>query len=54
MSDHDINDDIRSRRVTYERGELDTVTVAPDPFEQFRVWLEQALHAPRESSSPTR
>jgi pyridoxamine 5'-phosphate oxidase len=45
MSDYDVNEHIRDRRVSYERGELDTNTVAPDPFEQFRVWLEHALHA---------
>ena len=39
-----MNDDIHSRRITYERGELDVESVARDPFEQFRVWLEHALH----------
>ncbi|MEA2719432.1 MAG: pyridoxamine 5-phosphate oxidase [Candidatus Eremiobacteraeota bacterium] len=41
-----MNDDIRDRRIHYSRGELDIGVVAPDPFEQFRVWLEDALHAP--------
>jgi pyridoxamine 5'-phosphate oxidase len=45
VSDHDVNDPIRDRRVSYECGELDAPTVARDPFEQFRVWLEHALHA---------
>ena len=45
MSDSDVNAHIRDRRISYERGELDATTVAHDPFEQFRVWLEQALHA---------
>ena len=45
MSDYDVNEHIRDRRISYERGELDTKTVAPDPFEQFRVWLEHALSA---------
>jgi pyridoxamine 5'-phosphate oxidase len=40
-----VDEELRSRRVIYERGELDTDTVAADPFEQFRVWLEHALHA---------
>ena len=39
-----MNDDIHSRRITYERGELDVESAARDPFEQFRVWLEHALH----------
>lgn len=38
-----MNDDIRDRRISYQRGELDAGSVATDPFEQFRVWLEQAL-----------
>jgi len=45
MSDYDPNEHIRDRRISYERGELDANTVARDPFEQFRVWLEHALHA---------
>ena len=45
MSDYDANAHIRDRRMSYELGELDTHTVATDPFEQFRVWLEHALHA---------
>jgi pyridoxamine 5'-phosphate oxidase len=39
-------DDIRDRRIHYSRGELSVDVVAADPFEQFRVWLEDALHAP--------
>ena len=38
-----MNDDIRSRRVTYDRGTLD-VAGGDDPFVQFRVWLDDALH----------
>ena len=45
MSDDDADDHIRNRRISYERGELDTGSAARDPFEQFRGWLEQALHA---------
>lgn len=40
-----MNDDVRDRRIHYSRGELAVELVAPDPFEQFRVWLEDALHA---------
>jgi pyridoxamine 5'-phosphate oxidase len=40
-----VDDDIRNRRIIYERGELEIGVVAADPFEQFRVWLEDALHA---------
>nr|MDQ6944579.1 pyridoxamine 5'-phosphate oxidase family protein [Candidatus Eremiobacteraeota bacterium] len=45
MSDYNADAHIRDRRISYERGELDANTVARDPFAQFRVWLEQALHA---------
>jgi pyridoxamine 5'-phosphate oxidase len=34
---------IRDSRVTYEKGELDESRVAPDPFAQFAVWLDEAL-----------
>ncbi len=40
-----MDDDIRSRRISYERGELDDRVAAPDPFEQFRLWLDDALRA---------
>ncbi len=40
-----MNEDIRSRRVTYDRGTLDVDRVAAEPFEQFRAWLDDALHA---------
>ncbi|MEA2663580.1 MAG: pyridoxamine 5-phosphate oxidase [Candidatus Eremiobacteraeota bacterium] len=39
-----MNDDIRSRRITYDRGTLDVERVAQDPFAQFRAWLDDALH----------
>jgi len=39
-----VNDDIRSRRITYDRGTLDVERVAPDPFAQFGAWLDDALH----------
>jgi pyridoxamine 5'-phosphate oxidase len=45
MADEDVREDIRNRRLTYRRGELGVELVAADPFEQFRVWLEDALHA---------
>ncbi len=32
-------------RKSYERGELDEQHAAPDPFEQFRQWLGQAIGA---------
>jgi pyridoxamine 5'-phosphate oxidase len=41
-----VDDDIRSRRVAYQRGTLDAASVAADPIEQFRAWLEDALRAP--------
>ena len=40
-----MNEDIRSRRITYDRGTLDVDRVAAEPFEQFRAWLDDALHA---------
>jgi pyridoxamine 5'-phosphate oxidase len=40
-----VDDQLRSRRVNYERGELDLRVAAPDPFEQFRLWLDDALRA---------
>jgi pyridoxamine 5'-phosphate oxidase len=36
-------EDLRALRVSYGLGELDESSVAPDPFVQFRVWLEAAL-----------
>ncbi len=41
-----MNDDVRSRRISYELGALDVTSVARDPFEQFRTWFEQALATP--------
>lgn len=40
-----MSDDLHSRRVHYVRGELAADVVAPDPFEQFRAWLDDALRA---------
>ena len=45
MSDYDVREEIRTRRLTYERGELTADVVARDPFEQFRVWLDDALRS---------
>ena len=38
-----MDDHIQNRRITYRFGELDVASAAPDPFEQFRVWLDDAL-----------
>ena len=38
-------DDIAHLRKSYERAELDESASHPDPLEQFRVWLQQALDA---------
>jgi len=43
VSDYDVNEEIRGRRITYQRGELGVDVVASDPFEQFRGWLDEAL-----------
>jgi pyridoxamine 5'-phosphate oxidase len=40
-----MEDDVRSRRISYQRGALDVATAAPDPHEQFRSWLYDALRA---------
>ncbi|MGP6156467.1 MAG: pyridoxamine 5'-phosphate oxidase [Vulcanimicrobiaceae bacterium] len=37
------SEELRGLRVSYELGVLDESSVAPDPFDQFRVWLEAAL-----------
>ena len=41
-----MNDDILTRRLTYERAALDEATAAADPFEQFRAWFDDALATP--------
>src|SRR5882672_6102098 len=38
-------DDIANLRKSYERAELDESASNPDPLEQFRLWLQQALDA---------
>ena len=41
-----MSEEIRGRRVSYERGALDIETVAADPFTQFGRWLDDALGSP--------
>ena len=41
-----MNDDLLTRRVSYERGLLDERTVSADPFAQFGAWLSDALATP--------
>lgn len=41
-----MNDDLRSRRISYERGALDAATVGDDPFALFGIWFADALGAP--------
>ena len=36
-------DPLRERRITYAKGTLDRLTVAPNPFAQFELWLKDAL-----------
>ena len=38
-----MDEEIRDRRISYQRGEFGAEVVARDPFEQFRFWLEEAL-----------
>jgi pyridoxamine 5'-phosphate oxidase len=38
-----VDEEVRSRRISYQRAELDVELVARDPFEQFRDWLDAAL-----------
>lgn len=40
-----MDDDLRTRRVTYERGDLEIDLVAADPFVQFHAWLDDALRS---------
>lgn len=40
-----MDKDITTMRQSYERGELDVASVAPDPFVQFGGWLDTALAA---------
>ncbi|GAC1584399.1 MAG: pyridoxamine 5'-phosphate oxidase [Candidatus Elarobacter sp.] len=46
MTDHDRNDEIRTRRLSYERAALDVSAVDGDPFAQFGTWLNEALATP--------
>jgi pyridoxamine 5'-phosphate oxidase len=39
-----MNEEIRTRRIDYDRGTLERHTVADDPFAQFGEWLDDALH----------
>ena len=41
-----MNDEIRHRRITYDRSTLDVADAAPDPFVQFGVWFEDAEQSP--------
>ena len=41
-----MNDDLRSRRISYERGVLDAASVGDDPFALFGTWFADALNAP--------
>ena len=38
-----MDEEVLNRRISYRRGELDVRSAAADPFEQFRVWLDDAL-----------
>ncbi len=40
-----VPEDIRTARFDYARGTLDEASIARDPFEQFRAWLDDALAA---------
>ena len=40
-----MGESIVDRRTSYERGELDEVHAAPEPYAQFRRWLDDALGA---------
>ncbi len=42
----DTEDRALDRRISYELGELDEASVAPDPFVQFRSWFAQAEATP--------
>jgi pyridoxamine 5'-phosphate oxidase len=40
-----MNDEILTRRISYERGALDAEGIAPDPFTQFGEWFGEALRS---------
>jgi pyridoxamine 5'-phosphate oxidase len=42
----DTHEPALERRISYELGELDEDSVAPDPFVQFRAWFAQAQETP--------
>lgn len=42
---NEVSDRIRALRKDYALGQLDEHQVHPDPTEQFRIWLEEALSA---------
>lgn len=42
-----MDDDLRTRRSSYEHGRLDEHALAADPFAQFGNWLGEALADPR-------
>jgi pyridoxamine 5'-phosphate oxidase len=44
-SNDDMTDSIVDRRLSYERGMLDEIHAAPEPFAQFAAWLDEALAA---------
>lgn len=41
----EVSDKIRQLRIDYAKGTLDEDSVANDPIDQFRGWMEQALSA---------
>jgi pyridoxamine 5'-phosphate oxidase len=38
-----MDEEVRNRRIDYQRAELDVESAGRDPFEQFRGWLDAAL-----------
>jgi pyridoxamine 5'-phosphate oxidase len=41
-----MSERIEDARTSYERATLDETSVAPEPYAQFGVWLEEALREP--------
>ena len=42
---HDVIKDLSELRLSYEKDELYEADVAPDPHQQFLLWLSCALNA---------
>lgn len=37
-----VHEDLSDQRVSYEKGELEEKSIKKNPFEQFKIWFDQA------------